>query len=144
MERAVIERIDPFVYRHRVAEAMDAPVAVIHPTDTLQTAARAMQLSGMSALVSIDELGRPTGIMTEHDVLRAVAADGSTVLPRTVERLLSRPVVTVAPEDFLHVAIARMNNRRIRHLCVVERGSGRVVGIVVARALLRQRAESAL
>ena len=144
MDRAVIERIDSFVYRHRVAEAMDAPVAVIHPTDTLQTAARAMQLSGMSALVSVDGSGRPTGIMTEHDVLRAVASDGSAVLPRTVEGLLSQPVITVTPEDFLHVAIARMNSRRIRHLCVVERGSGRAVGIIVARALLRQRADSAL
>ncbi len=144
MDRAVIERIDSFVYRHRVAEAMDTPVAVIHPTDTVQTAARAMQLSGISALVSVDGSGRPTGIMTEHDVLRAVAADGSAGLPRTVEGLLSRPVVTVAPEDFLHVAITRMNGRRIRHLCVVERGSGRAVGIVVARALLRQRADSAL
>src|SRR6185295_14902021 len=111
MDRAVIERIDSFVYRHRVAEAMDAPIAVIHPTDTLQTAARAMQLSGMSALISVDGSGRPTGIMTEHDVLQAVAADGSAVLPRTVDALLSHPVVTVTPEDFLHVAIARMNSR---------------------------------
>jgi CBS domain-containing protein len=144
MDRAVIERIDSFVYRHRVGEAMDTPVAVIHPTDTVQTAARAMQLSGISALVATDGAGRPTGIMTEHDVLRAVAADGSAVLPRTVEGLLSRPVVTVMPEDFLHVAITRMNSRRIRHLCVVERSSGRAVGILVARALLRQRADSAL
>ena len=144
MDRSTIERIDSYIYRHRVAEAMDTPPAVIHPTDTVQTAARAMQLSGVSALVSVDGEGRPTGIMTEHDVLRAVAADGSAVLPRSVEGLLSHPVVTVMPEDFLHVAIARMNSRRIRHLCVVERRTGRAVGILVARALLRQRADSAL
>jgi signal-transduction protein with cAMP-binding, CBS, and nucleotidyltransferase domain len=144
MDRAVIERIDSFIYRHRVGEAMSSPVATILPADTLQTAARAMQVSQVSALVAVDQSGRPTGIMTEHDVLRAVAADGAAALTRPVGGLLAHPVVTVTPEDFLHVAIARMNSRRIRHLCVVERGSGRAVGIIVARALLRQRADSAL
>jgi CBS domain-containing protein len=144
MDRATIERIDPFIYRHRVAEAMTAPAVVVERGTSLQAAAQSMQQHQISALVSLDERGWPDGIMTEHDVLTAVAAEGATALGRPVASLLSRPVVTVTPEDFLHTAIARMQSRRIRHLAVVERGSGRALGILVARAMLRQRAGSAL
>ena len=144
MDRATIERIDPFIYRHRAAEAMTAPAVIVERQTSLQAAAQSMRQHQISALVSVDERGRPDGIMTEHDVLTAVAADGASALGRPVESLLSRPVVTVTAEDFLHTAIARMQSQRIRHLGVVERGSGRVIGILVARALLRQRADSAL
>ncbi len=144
MDRATIERIDVFIYRHRVAEAMTVPVVFVTPDTSLQAAAQLMQQHQISALVAVDDLGRPNAIMTEHDVLTAVARDGAAALGRPVESLLSRPVATVASDDFLHTAIARMNSRRIRHLAVVERDSGRVVGILVARAMLRQRAESAL
>ncbi len=144
MDRAVIERIDAFIYRHRVADAMSVPAIAVTRDMSLQAAAQSMQKHQISALVALDDLGRPNGIMTEHDVLDAVATQGAAALGRPVETLLSRPVATVTPDDFLHTAIARMESRRIRHLCVVERGSGRAVGILVARAMLRQRAGSAL
>src|SRR5260370_41132418 len=101
MDRATIERIDPFIYRHRVAEAMNAPAVIITPDASLQTAAQMMQQRRISALIAVDDLGRPSGIITEHDVLAAVAAEGAAVLGRSIGMLLSCPVATVTPEDFL-------------------------------------------
>jgi CBS domain-containing protein len=144
MDRATIERIDSFIYRHRVGEAMTTPAIAIAAEATLQSAAQAMQREKISALLHLDEAGRPSGIITEHDVLRAVAGDGAAALGKPITPLLSHPVISVNPEDFLHVAITRMEKRQIRHLAVVERGSGRALGILVARAMLRQRAGSAL
>jgi CBS domain-containing protein len=144
MDRATIERIDPFIYRHRVAEAMTVPAVIVAPNASLQAAAQSMQQHRISGVIAVDEHGRPNGIITEHDVLAAVAVGGAAALGRSIDSLLSRPVATVVPEDFLHTAIARMESRGVRHLGVVERGSGRVVGILVARAMLRQRADSAL
>jgi CBS domain-containing protein len=144
VERSTIERIDPFIYRHRVAEAMTTPAVIVARETPLRAAAQSMQKHQISALLSVDDGGRPTGIMTEHDVLEAVAGQGEAALGRPVGSLLSKPVATVLPEDFLHTAIARMQSRRIRHLAVVERASGRAIGILVARALLRQRAGPAL
>ena len=144
MDRATIERIDSFIYRHRVGEAMIGPAVVVAPGASLQAAAQLMQRHQVSALLAVDESGRPTGIMTENDIMRAVAEKGAAAIERPVGDLLSRPVVSATPEDFLHTAIARMLGRRIRHLAVVARGSGQALGILVARAMLRQRAGSAL
>jgi len=144
MDRATIERIDSFIYRHHVRDAMSAPAVVVASSASLQAAAQLMQQGEISALVTVDELGRPTGIVTEHDVIRAVASDGAAAMDRSVASLLSQPVVTVTPDDLLHTAIVRMLSRRICHLAVVARGSGRAVGMLVARAMLRQRAGSVL
>jgi CBS domain-containing protein len=57
---------------------------------------------------------------------------------------MSQPVVAVPPEAFLHVALARMERHGLRHLAVTESGSGKLLGILSARALLKQRAAAAL
>jgi CBS domain-containing protein len=144
MDRATIERIDAFSYRHRVSDAMTQPVITVSPGSTLLAAVQLMTANQISALVAVDAEGRPSAILTEHDVLIAVARDGAGVLDRAVDTLLSRPVATVAADDFLHTAITRMESRGIGHLAVVERGSGKLVGLLIARAMLRQRAGLAL
>ena len=77
MDRATIERIDSFIYRHRVGEAMIGPAVVVAPGASLQAAAQLMQRHQVSALLAVDESGRPTGIMTENDIMRAVAEKGA-------------------------------------------------------------------
>src|SRR5262249_23918088 len=47
-------------------------------------------------------------------------------------------------DAFLHIAIGRMDRLGVRHLPVVERATGRLVGILSGRALLRQRARSVI
>jgi len=144
MDRAIIERIDVFAYRHRVAEVMTAPVVSSSPETSLQEATRLMNEHRISALIVIGESDELTGILTERDVLTAVARDGSGALARPIREFMSHPVCTVPAEAFLHVALTRMERQGFRHLAVVEPGSGRLVGILSARALLRERARAAL
>ena len=140
MDRATIERIDAFAYRHRVLEVMTTPVVTIAPEATLETATRLMREKRISAVIALDERGAPEGILTERDVLAAVARDGAAALARPVAGLMSRPVIAVPPDAFLHVAMARMEHHGLRHLAVTEVASGRLLGILSARALLKQRA----
>jgi CBS domain-containing protein len=144
MDRTTIERIDVFAYRHRVAEVMTAPVVTIAPEASLQAATRLMRERRISALIVVDEAGAPAGIMTERDVLTAIAGDGAAALARPIRELMSHPVATVMAEAYLHVALARMERQGFRHLAVVEPAGGRLVGILSARALLRERARAAL
>src|SRR5262249_11486220 len=65
-------------------------------------------------------------------------------LAQPVGGFMSRPVVTVPPDAFLHVALARMERYGFRHLAVAAAVGGRLLGILSARALLRQRAAAAL
>jgi CBS domain-containing protein len=144
MDRATIERIDAFAYRHRVLEVMTTPVVTIAPEATLETATRLMREKRISAVIALDERGAPGGILTERDVLAAVARDGAAALARPVAGLMSRPVIAVPPDAFLHVAMARMEHHGFRHLAVTEVASGRLLGILSARALLKQRAAAVL
>ncbi len=144
MDRATIERIDVFAYRHRVAEVMTAPVVTIAPDATLEAAARLMRERRIRTLLAVDESGAPAGLMTERDVLNAIAREGASALARPVGPLMSRPVASVPPDAFLHVALARLERQGFSQLAVVEPGSGRLIGLLSARALLRQRAAAAL
>ena len=148
MDRATIERIDAFAYRHRVSEVMTTPVVTLSPDANLEAATRLMREARISALIVLDGQdapgGIPSGILTERDVLTAIAREGAAALARPIGDLMSRPVVAVPPEAFLHVALARMERHGLRHLAVSESGSGKLLGILSARALLKQRAAAAL
>jgi CBS domain-containing protein len=76
------------------------------------------------------------GIVTERDVLRAVAAGSDPSSSRVSEWMTVDPVTTEADVD-VDEAIAVMMSNGFRHLPVVE--SGRVVGIVSLRDIVRTR-----
>ena len=84
-----------------------------------------------SAIIETD--GRLQGILTERDVLRAVADDVD--LDRTrVEDLMTREVVTVGPDWEVYEATAEMADHHIRHLVVLDHG--RVLGVLSVRDVL--------
>lgn len=144
MYRSVLERIDSFPYRHRVAEVMTGPAVTTSAGTTIGEAVTVMRAHGIGSLLVADREGRPAGILTERDVLTAIAEDGPASLERTVASRMSSPVETVTADAFVFTAIARMDRLGIRHLAVTDGPGGRLVGVVGARALLRQRAAQAL
>ncbi|MGE0121176.1 MAG: DUF294 nucleotidyltransferase-like domain-containing protein [Dongiaceae bacterium] len=136
--------IDSYPYRHRVADIMSRPPITAAPEMTLVDAARRMQEAGIGALLSVDDSGRPRGILTERDLLAAVAAQGAAALAKPISAFAQSPVHAVTADDYLFTAIARMDRLKIRHLAVVDPATGALVGVVSARALLQQRAQKAL
>jgi CBS domain-containing protein len=78
----------------------------------------------------ITEDGRLTGIITERDVLRAVAL-GADPDRCTVDEAMTAEVFTVTPDMPLQEAAREMATRWIRHLPVVE--EGRLLGVVSMR-----------
>jgi DNA polymerase-3 subunit epsilon/CBS domain-containing protein len=83
------------------------------------------------------------GILTERDVLRAVAAGGSEALGAPAGFFASRPLQSVRADGFIYRAIGRMGRLKIRHLGVID-AAGELVGAVSARDLLRLRGSEAL
>ena len=144
LDAAILARIDSFPYRHRVADVMTAPAVTVAGTAGLADAVSEMRRRGISSLLVVDGDGRPDGILTERDVLTAIVAHGAEALSRPVSAHLSRPVQAVPADAYLFTAIARMDRLGIRHLAVTDGLDGRLAGVVSARALLRQRAGTAL
>jgi DNA polymerase-3 subunit epsilon/CBS domain-containing protein len=144
-----LARIDSYPYRHRVREVMSAPPILAASSITLAEAVAIMAERRVSSLyLTVGAPGEAApavadvAILTERDVLRAIAADGAAALGGPVSERMMAPVVAVAADAFLYRAIGRMNGRRIRHLAVTD-ADGRLVGALTARDLLRLRANEA-
>ncbi|MDX2236131.1 MAG: CBS domain-containing protein [Hyphomonadaceae bacterium] len=104
---------------------------------TLQDAARELHDKRVGALVVLDEGGAIVGVLSERDIVREVAARGAQGLGERVGAIMSRNVVTAAPEESVDEGLARMTDRRVRHLPVVS--AGRLVGVVSIGDLVKMR-----
>lgn len=138
-----VTRIDPFPFQHRVSEVMEAAGPFLGRSATVSDAVTMLAQGQASAAIVLGTDGKPIGIVTERDVLRKVAA-GNLPMSGSVTMLMSAPVATVPADAFLYVALARMSRLQFRHLAVVAPESGRHVGLLDVRAVLRQRSTVAL
>jgi CBS domain-containing protein len=114
----------------RISEVMTEAAVTDRPDDSLAQAARKMWQQQTGSLLVL-EGGELLGIITERDVLKAVAA--GTPLDTPVSELMSKDLITVEPATSLREAAAVMSERWIRHLPVLE--AGKLVGIVSQRDL---------
>ncbi len=114
----------------RISDIMTKAAVADAPHDTLEAAARKMweQQTGSLLVVDGDQL---LGIVTERDVLRAVAT--GTPLDTPLSEVMSKDLITVQPGTSLREAARIMTDRWIRHLPVLE--GDRLVGIVSQRDL---------
>jgi CBS domain-containing protein len=139
--------IDTYPYRHRAGEIMSSPVRSAVPETPIGRALDVMTRERISSLLVFgdDRPARPeqTGIVTERDVLRALAEHGPNALTMPVRQVMSAPLIAVPAHAFAYLAIGRMNRLKIRHLGVTDE-TGDVVGVLSARDLLRLRNEDAI
>jgi CBS domain-containing protein len=113
----------------RVGEIMTREVLVVAPEDTLGYAAEEMVARGVGSVVVLD-YGRLIGILTERDVLRAVAGRVHSSEARVREWMTADPI-TVGEDASAADAAQTMLEHGFRHLPVV--ADGRAVGIVSIR-----------
>ncbi len=105
------------------------------PEDTLGEVAEKMHLQNVGAVVVKDH-GRLIGILTERDMLRAMAARVHTSDAR-VRQFMTADPITAPPEMDLEEAAQVMLDRGFRHLPVVD--GGKVLGVVSLRRVLGGR-----
>lgn len=141
---AAAGRIDLYPFQHRLSDVMSRAATGIEPGDAIALVIAELARQHTSCLIAIDRNQRPIGIITEHDVIEALAVHGPAVLEMTVESLMTAPVITMPPDAFLFAAIARMHRLGIRHLAIADPIDGKLVGVLRLATLLRQRAEQAL
>lgn len=112
-------------------------VATIRPDAPLTEAVDILNKERIGAIV-VSEDGRSVdGILSERDIVIALAAHGEDLLSRPVEDIMTRSVITCEPSDTVGELMAEMTNRRIRHFPVV--ADGRLIGIVSIGDLVKSR-----
>jgi CBS domain-containing protein len=113
----------------QVRDVMTEATVTDASTDTLRAAAERMWRQQTGSLLVMDG-GQLAGIITERDLLRAVAL-GADPATATVDEAMTTEVFTVPPDMSLRDAAREMAARWIRHLPVAD--EGRLVGMVSMR-----------
>lgn len=113
----------------------------IRPDATIATAVHRLALERIGALVVSEDGNAIAGILSERDIVRALAQEGGAIMgtDRRVAEIMTVGVATCQPEDNVKAIMAEMTRRRFRHLPVVE--NGRLAGIVSIGDVVKSRLE---
>ena len=124
-----------------VAEIMTRDVLAVDPTASIGEAAEKMMDGGVGAVVVMEDMVRLVGIVTERDILRAVAQRARAAEAR-VRQWMTESVITIDPETTVDEAAKMMFEKNFRHLPVTNK-DGRLLGIVSLRRLSQYEFEHA-
>jgi len=122
-----------------ISEVMNTSVLTVDPTSSIGEAAEKMIEAGVGAVVVMEDMARIVGIITERDLMRAVAQRARAAEAR-VRQWMTESVVTIEPDTEIKDAAKMMFERNFRHLPVVNK-EGRLMGIASLRRLSQHEFE---
>ena len=101
------------------------------------TLAERLTMHGIGVLVVLDHAGAILGIVSERDLVRAIATHKSAALAHTARDVMTKEVIVCTPQQTESQVMTTMVDAHIRHMPVVE--NGRVVGLVSLGDAVKQR-----
>lgn len=113
----------------------------VGPGEDVTSIAQSLAQHRIGAALVRDQDGGVLGIVSERDIVRAVARDGAVSLSRTARDLMTAELVTATPETSIVDGLAIMTRHRCRHLPVME--GSRLVGMISIGDLVKARIEQA-
>ena len=120
-----------------ILAAKGGDVATIEPTTHVGAAAKRLAERRIGALVVTGPEGRVIGIVSERDIVRAVAERGPSALDRPLTDVMTRTVATCTHSDTISSIMERMTEGKFRHVPVIEQG--KLVGIVSIGDVVKHR-----
>lgn len=126
-------------------------IVTIRQEEPVASAVRRLKTAGVGALVVTDtgkagagiedgdgdDLRAVPGILSERDIVRALADHGAAALAMPVSAFLTRPVVVCGPRDDLRRVLGLMDRHHLRHLPVV--ADGRLIGVIGIGDIIRRQ-----
>jgi len=103
-------------------------VATAKPDMTLQAVIEKLAAKRIGSLVIVGPNGTVAGIISERDIINAIAKQGASCLQQPVSEYMTRQVVICSEADTLDQLMATMTAGRFRHIPVMEDDA--LVGIV--------------
>jgi CBS domain-containing protein len=109
----------------------------IEPNADLAAAAQLLSTHRVGALVIRGAGGRIAGILSERDVVRALAEHGTNALSIQVAKVMTRNVTTCGEDDTIASLMEKMTEGKFRHMPVVN--GNELVGLVSIGDVVKQR-----
>jgi CBS domain-containing protein len=112
-------------------------VTTIEPSASLAAAAKVLAERRIGALVVMDSAGGAARILSERDIVRALAERGAAALDGRLDQVMTRSIFTCTEAMTVSEIMKRMTAGRFRHVPVIE--LGRLVGIVSIGDVVKYR-----
>jgi len=114
-------------------------VITVEPSQTLQDVAGILAKHRIGAVIVVDPAGGLAGIVSERDVVRALANEGAAALTRAASEFMTAKVRTCSLRDTEAGLMGLMTEHRIRHLPVVD--DGKLAGMISIGDVVKLRIE---
>ena len=103
---------------------------------SLQSAAAIMTRHHIAALIVTDH-GKPVGLISERDLVCALAKTGSHASRTSIREVTTGPAIAISAEESIMNAMMLMAEKRVRYLPVFD--NGELIGLVTLPDLIRYR-----
>lgn len=106
----------------RILDRKGATTVTIPAATSVKEAAETLSRHNIGALVVSEDGLRVEGLFSERDLAHGIAEEGPDFVNKPVGDVMTTAVETCKPGDTIHEMLAKMTNKRIRHLPVVNEG----------------------
>lgn len=110
-----------------VKDIMIKPVITIEEDKTAKDAGEIMKKKRVGCLI-ITKNKKPVGIVSDSDLIKRVVSTDKRASKVKLKNIMSRPLVTIRPEDDILLAVRKMKRNNIHRLPVVSKG--KLVGLL--------------
>ena len=112
-------------------------VVTVTPRTTIEEVVALLAERSIGAVIVGDGQGGVAGIITERDVVRALAAHGAPALQRPTSDFMTREVVTAGFDDTIEHLMDRMTHGKFRHVPILD--GAQLAGIVSIGDVVKHR-----
>jgi CBS domain-containing protein len=112
-------------------------VTTIEPNATLEDAIETLARHRIGALVVLGPEQRVIGILSERDIVRALAEHGATALTHSLAQVMTRKVSTCNESDTVSSLMEQMTRGKFRHVPVLDQD--RLIGIISIGDVVKYR-----
>ncbi len=120
-----------------ILAAKGREVVSVEPNATLSSVVALLAERRIGAVLILGVDRRIAGIVSERDIVRALAERGAAALDEPVSRIMTRQVSTATEGETISSIMERMTAGKFRHIPVVDQG--RVVGIISIGDVVKHR-----
>lgn len=113
----------------KINEIMTREVELVHPDDSIKTAAEKMRYRDVGFL-PVHDGKQLLGVLTDRDLVIRAVAEGIDPQKRLGREWFTQPVVCCYEDQDVDEAARLMEDHQIRRLVILNRDDERVVGVV--------------
>jgi CBS domain-containing protein len=118
-------------------ESLGGDIISIEPTADLAAAAKCLASHRIGAVLIRGAGGRLAGILSERDIVRALAKHGPAALDLPVGQVMTRDVETCGEEETVARLMERMTAGKFRHVPVLRNGA--LIGLISIGDVVKER-----